>query len=225
MFMHKRLKEMGARLLILLCGLTVAHFGVTLFLLADLGSDPFNVLVQGMHRALDLAWFTHGNTHMALCLLIIAVLLFVDRRYILPGTVVCMLCGGPIIDGFTALLSPLFEKQPSLWTALLLQAAGCVILAAGMTVVIKSGAGTGPNDLVAVVLSDKLHRSFGIVRLLVDGVFVLAGFLLGGSVGLGTIVCVVLVGPVAGFFLPLSERLVRRLLGRMGIRQEDTAGK
>ena len=41
-------KELLARLVILLLGLTVAHFGVTLFLLADLGADPFNVLVQGV---------------------------------------------------------------------------------------------------------------------------------------------------------------------------------
>ena len=43
----------------------------------------------------------------------------------------------------------------------------CILLA-GLTIVIKSDAGTGPNDLVAVVLSDKLHRSFSVVRLLVD---------------------------------------------------------
>ena len=48
---------------------------------------------------------------------------------------------------------------------------GCVILAYGMTIVIKSDAGTGPNDLVAVVISDKLHQKFSITRLLVDGAF------------------------------------------------------
>ena len=102
-------KELLARLVILLLGLTVAHFGVTLFLLADLGADPFNVLVQGVFHTLQKltgwAFLTHGRTHVALCLLIIVVLLFVDRSYIMPGTIACMICGGPIIDLFTALLS------------------------------------------------------------------------------------------------------------------------
>ena len=71
---------------------------------------------------------------------------------------------------------------------------------------------TGPNDLVAVVLSDKLHRKFSMTRLLVDGVFAAIGFLLGGTVGAGTIVCVALVGPVAGIFLPVSERLVSQIV-------------
>ena len=50
--MKRSLKETIARLLILLLGLTIAHLGVTLFLLADLGADPFNVLVQVIFRTL-----------------------------------------------------------------------------------------------------------------------------------------------------------------------------
>ena len=90
--------------------------------------------------------------------------------------------------------------------------AGCIILAYGMTIVIKSDAGTGPNDLVAVVISDKTQKKFGIVRLIVDAIFAVVGFVLGGVVGLGTIVCIALVGPVAGVFLPINEKMIRRIV-------------
>lgn len=83
-----------------------------------------------------------------------------------------------------------------------------------MSVVIKSEAGTGPNDLVGVVISDKLHKKFSIVRMCVDGCFLLLGWLLGGAVGIGTIICLFLVGPVAGFFLPHSQKMVERVLRR-----------
>ena len=210
-------KELLARLVILLAGLTVAHFGVTLFLLANLGADPFNVLVQGVYQTLarvtGWTFLTHGRVHIALCFVIIAALLFIDRSYIMPGTVVCMLCGGPIIDLFTLLLSAPFAAYiTSFWLKLAVLAAGCVILALGMSIVIKSDAGTGPNDLVGLVISDKLHKKFGIVRVLCDLAFVLAGWLLGGQVGVGTLVCAVLVGFVADFFLPRSEKLVALLL-------------
>ena len=46
--MKRGVKEWGVRIVILLIGLGIAHFGVTLFLLSDLGSDPFNVFVQGV---------------------------------------------------------------------------------------------------------------------------------------------------------------------------------
>ena len=92
---------------------------------------------------------------------------------------------------------------------------GCIILAYGMTIVIKSDAGTGPNDLVAVVISDKTKLKFGIVRLCVDGVFALIGFLLGGILGVGTLVCIALVGPVAGLFMPVNEKVVNTLVNRV----------
>ena len=217
--MEKRTKkEWILRAVILMAGLTIAHFGVTLFLLSDLGSDPFNVLVQGTTRKLDdltgLSFITHGRVHMAICILIMLVLLFIDRSYVKIGTILCMFCGGPIIDVFTVLLKPAAYVFSSLPSRILMVALGCVILAYGMTIVIKSDAGTGPNDLVALVISDKIHKKFSIVRLITDALFTLAGFAMGGTVGIGTLICVVLVGPVAGVFLPVNEKLVEGIVRR-----------
>ena len=209
-------KEWALRIIILMVGLTIAHLGVTLFLLSDLGSDPFNVLVQGVFRTLErlLRWpfLTHGRTHVGISLLIVLVLLFVDRGYIKIGTALCMLFGGPIIDGFTLLLGSSLGNLDSIVLRVLMLVAGCVILAYGMTIVIRSDAGTGPNDLVALVISEKRGWKFSIVRVAVDACFTLAGFLLGGVAGLGTLICMFLVGPVAGFFLPINEKLVEHLI-------------
>lgn len=214
--MKQRIKSSALRLAILLLGLTVAHFGVTLFLLSGQGTDPFNVLVQGTHSALGSVinhpLLTHGNTHLLLCFLIIVVLLIVDRSYIKLGTVVCMALGGPIIDVFKFLLSPLFPTKLSLWAALPLMAVACAILAFGMTIVIKSNAGTGPNDLVSVVIADKSKLKFGLVRIICDLSFVGIGWWLGGAVGIGTVVCALLVGPTANIFLPINERWINKIV-------------
>ena len=212
-------KEWGLRIAILMIGLTIAHLGVTLFLLSDLGSDPFNVLIQGVFRTLErlLGWpfLTHGRTHVGISLLIVLVLLIVDRRYIKIGTALCMLFGGPIIDAFTTLLNPVLGNLDSVALRILMLVAGCIILAYGMTIVIRSDAGTGPNDLVALVISEKHNWKFSIVRIAVDAGFTLIGFLLGGVAGLGTLICMFLVGPVAGFFLPINGKLINRILDRM----------
>ena len=200
--------EPAVRIVLLLAGLAAAHLGVALFLESNLGSDPFNVLVQGLYRALPWPeWMTHGRVHLLVCLLIVLVLLAMARDYVRVGTVLCMALGGPIIDLWTVPLAPLFPKELPLPWRLLALVAGCVILAFGMTIVIRSEAGTGPNDLVAVVLSDKSGMPFGPVRVGVDLCFALIGFLLGGVVGLGTLVCAGLVGPCAQVFLPVSGRL------------------
>ncbi len=206
-------KDLLIRVVSLLIGLTIAHFGVTLFLLSDLGADPFNVLIQGLFRTLSSVGFsflTHGITHICVCFLIIIILLIVDKSYIRIGTILCMFCGGPIIDFFTWILNPLRIGSLALPVKIMILALGCAILAFGMTIVIKSEAGTGPNDLVAVVISDKLHFRFGIVRIVTDFSFVLIGFILGGVWGIGTIICAFLVGPVADFFLPISEKIIKR---------------
>lgn len=216
--MKRSPKEWTLRVLLLLLGLCVAHLGVSLFLLSDLGSDPFNVLVQGLYRTLERAtgwaFLTHGRVHVAVSLLIVAILLLTDRSYIKIGTALCMLFGGPIIDFFSMLLGPLFAAFRTLPPRIAMLVLGCVILAAGMTLVIRSDAGTGPNDLVALVISEKSGKPFSILRILVDASFAFLGWLLGGVVGLGTLICMFLVGPVAGFFLPISGRLVTRAVRR-----------
>ncbi len=213
--MKRGFKEWAIRIVILMAGLCIAHLGVTLFLLSDLGSDPFNVFVQGLFRTGERlvpgSFLTHGRVHIAVSLLIVLILLLVDRSYIKIGTALCMLFGGPIIDVFTKLLGPALQGA-GLWMRVVMLVLGCVILAYGMTIVIRSDAGTGPNDLVALVISDKTHFRFSLTRVIVDAVFALSGFLLGGTVGAGTIICMFLVGPVAGIFLPVNGRIIERMV-------------
>ena len=215
--MKRGIKEWAVRVVILLVGLCIAHLGVTLFLLSDLGSDPFNVFVQGLFRTGERitrwAFLTHGRIHVAVSLLIVLILLAVDRSYIKIGTALCMLFGGPIIDFFTRILTPLFTAA-GMGLRIVMLVLGCVILAYGMTIVIRSDAGTGPNDLVALVISDKTRFRFSVTRVAVDALFALCGFLLGGTVGLGTLICMFLVGPVAGVFLPVNGRIIEGIVSR-----------
>lgn len=217
---RQNIKFWAVKVIVLMIGLTIAHLGCTLFIQSFLGNDPYNVLIQGLYRTLlgitGWAFLTHGRVHIAICFIIIVVLLFVDKSYIKIGTVLCMIFGGPIIDMFTVLLKDLVNENSTMAVRFIALALGCVILAFGMTIVIKSDCGTGPNDLVAVVISDKSQKKFGIVRIIVDFSFVLIGFLLSGTVGIGTVVCAFLVGPVAGFFMPFNERVINNIYKKLG---------
>ena len=83
---EKNLSNYIKRLLILVVGLTIAHLGVTLFLLSNLGSDPFNVLIQGIAHLLPLS---HGTCHQIICFLLLGILLFTARRLI-NGFALCL---------------------------------------------------------------------------------------------------------------------------------------
>ncbi|GAA0277011.1 membrane protein [Faecalicatena contorta] len=199
-------KDWVRALAVLLGGLIVAHLGVTLFLLSELGTDTFTVFIQGLARTVHL---TVGTVHVIILCILMVIMLLTTKGYIKPGTVVCAFCGGPIIDLFTWLFQGYINGSASLILRIVSMLAGCVILSAGMSIVINSNAGTGPNDLVAIILSDKLEKiEFRWVRVGCDLFFVVLGFFLGGTVGIGTIVAVCLTGPLVQFWLPKTKKLV-----------------
>jgi len=213
------IKLWAFKVIILMVGLTIAHLGCTLFIQSSLGNDPYNVLIQGLFRTLSDAtgwgFLTHGRVHVVICFIIILVLLVVDKSYIKIGTVLCMIFGGPIIDMFTVVLKDVVNADSNMVVRFVAMALGCVILAFGMTIVIKSDCGTGPNDLVAVVISDKIKKNFGVIRIIVDVLFVLVGFLLSGTVGVGTLVCAFLVGPVANVVMPFNEKWINNVYAKL----------
>lgn len=197
-------------LIILLIGLTVAHLGVTLFLLSELGTDTFTVFIQGLSRIFGVSV---GTVHVIVLCILMVVMLVTTKGYVKPGTVVCAFCGGPIIDLFTWMLDGWINVEAGMPVRVVSMLAGCVILSAGMSIVINSNAGTGPNDLVAVILSDRIEKvQFRWVRVGCDLFFVVLGFLLGGTVGAGTLVAVFLTGPLVQFWLPRTKRPIRAVL-------------
>lgn len=202
----RSLKEWAAALIVLLIGLTIAHLGVTLFLLSELGTDTFTVFIQGLSK---ISGLTVGTVHVIILCILMAVMVLTTKGYVKPGTVVCAFCGGPIIDLFTWLFGGYINGDSYIIVRIVSMLAGCVILSTGMSIVINSNAGTGPNDLVAVILSDKIEKiEFRWVRVGCDLFFVVLGFFLGGTVGIGTIVAVCLTGPLVQFWLPITKKLI-----------------
>lgn len=206
----RTIKDWIKALIVLFIGLTIAHLGVTLFLLSEMGTDTFTVFIQGLARTVNL---TVGTVHVIILVILMIVMAFTTKGYIKPGTVVCAFCGGPIIDLFSWMFRDYINGDAAMVVRILSMLAGCVILAIGMSVVINSNAGTGPNDLVAIILSDKIAKvEFRWVRVGCDLFFVLLGWILGGTLGAGTIVAVCLTGPLVQFWLPKSKKVVQKIL-------------
>lgn len=209
-------KEWILALSVLLFGLIVAHLGVSMFLTAALGTDTFTVFIQGLslsfQKITGTAFPSVGTVHVAVLCLIMAVMFFTTKGYIKPGTVICAFCGGPIIDFFNWLIIPFVNESSPFYIRMFVMLAGCIILSLGMSIVINSQAGTGPNDLIAIVISDKLPKiQFRFVRMACDIFFIIIGFILGGVIGIGTVAAAFLTGPLVQFWLPKTKFLIQKL--------------
>ncbi len=209
---NRSIKQWAQGLLVLLIGLTIAHLGVTLFLLSSLGADAFTVFVEGLAGRLGI---TIGTCHAGICVILMVVMALTTRGYVKPGTILCAFCGGWIIDLFMLLLGSTIHVGSPMALRIGAMLLGCGILSFGMSLVIKSNSGTGPNDLVAIILSDKIGQRWKIafrwVRIAVDLLFALLGFVLGGVLGVGTIAAAVLIGPIVQLCLPVSQKLIHKV--------------
>ena len=199
-------KEWVFALVVLFIGLVIAHLGVALFILADIGSDPFTVFVQGLSGIIHL---TVGQTHVIILAVLLFLQIFTTKGYIKPGSFLCAFCGGPVIDLGIWLFGRIITDGTQVWMRYIIFVAGCVIFGLGLSIVVNSNAGTGPNDLVSIILADKFPKAqFRYIRMAVDFTWVAVGFILGGKIGVGTIIGILTIGPCTQLFLPITKKVI-----------------
>jgi uncharacterized protein len=178
--------------LLLLFGNVLIAFGVSVFSRASLGFDPFMIFASGVAKNLGIdLGFTHILINLALALIY---LLIGKKKYIHIGTLLAMTLTGPLIDVFTRMDQLLLPGEIDFAIRIVLVLAICPLIGLGVYLYTGVRLGAGPNDLAAIILSDATKKPFGVVRVLVDGAWTVAGILLGGSIGIGTLLSLLLVG-------------------------------
>lgn len=208
----RSLREWCVRLGIVFIAIMVVQFGVTLFFLPALGSDPFTIFVQGWAKVFGLSV---GRSHLCTVVFILCCILVFQRRYILPGTFVCAFTAGPAMDVYVRILEGAVSAGASMPVRLGAVVAGTLITAFGLSFLIKVDSGMGANDLIAVIMADRIPMQFRWARVSTDTFFALVGFCFGGVLGVGTPVSVLCVGPATQFFFPLAERVVAGVLAAL----------
>jgi len=194
-----------ARAVWLVGGLFLCAVGILCFLESRLGLSPWDVLHQGIAKRTPLS-FGVANEVVALVVLVVAWALGA-RVWI--GTV----ANAVLIGLFIAVLQPLHAvQQPGGWPLagrMGLLVAGLAAFAVGSAFYIGASLGAGPRDSLMLVGARRSGLRIGVVRGLIEGTALVAGFLLGGTVGIGTVAFAALIGPSieASFWLVSRTRL------------------
>lgn len=185
--------------------------GITLFLQSRLGSDPMTIWIDGLRRALHIplgraALINNG-------IMLILALLFA-RKYIHLGTVIGALATGPIMGVIDPWFTQVIGIDPAIEVRIVMMLIGQVIMcyAVGLNLSVKFGFGTA--DSLIVTLCDKFKLRYKHIKMLVDLLYAVCGILIGGIVGVGTLVAVLTGGPLIAWFM---ERQSDPMVERMGL--------
>jgi uncharacterized membrane protein YczE len=184
--------EVWARLPRLLGGLVLFGVGIGLMVQADFGLAPWSVLDQGIAERTDLAIGT-----VTILMGVVILLLWIPLRE-RPGlgTLANVLIIGLVLDATVALV----DAPEGMGARIALLVIGVFLFGPGSGLYIGAGLGPGPRDGLMTGLT-RNGRSVRVVRTCIELGVLAVGALLGGTVGIGTILFAVTVGPNVHVFL------------------------
>jgi uncharacterized protein len=196
-----------ARFAWLVLGLFLFALGIVLLLESELGLSPWDVLNQGLAEQTPLT-FGAANVLVGLIVLVIAWRL---AAKIGVGTVANAVLIGIFVDLLLAVDAIEELADAALPARIGLLAAGIVAIAVGSAFYIGAAMGAGPRDSLMLVLTKRTGWRVGVIRTLLEGSVTLVGFVLGGTIGIGTLVFAFGIGPAieASFRLLAASPLGR----------------
>ncbi|MET9697216.1 hypothetical protein ABZY31_09835 [Streptomyces sp. NPDC006529] len=186
-------RRLTRRLVQLYAGLALYGASSAFLVRAGLGLDPWDVFHQGV--AERTGW-SIGAVSVAVGALVLLLWVPLRQRPGL-GTVSNVFAVGLIMDATLALVP---DVRGAVAQGALL-AAGVILNGVATGLYIAAAFGPGPRDGLMTGLHRRTGRSLRLVRTSIEGTVLAAGFLLGGSVGVGTVAYALAIGPLSQFFL------------------------
>lgn len=185
------------RLARLLFGLSLYGFTMAMMVESTLGLDPWDVFHEGLAQQLPL---TFGQ--VVILVGAVVLLLWIPLRQ-LPGvgTILNVIVIGLAADAGIAVIS----QPDDLWLRGLLLVGGVVGNGLAGAIYIGAQLGPGPRDGLWLGLVRRTGRSVRFWRTAIEVSVLAVGFALGGTVGVGTVLYALTIGPIVQFFLPHAQ--------------------
>jgi len=194
----RNLKPSFKTLFLLCFGLTIFGLGEGLLIISTIGASPWNVLHQGL--SLNLG-FSVGTWAFLISLIVLLLWFFLDEK-IGMGTVLNFIIIAIMID-----LTIYFFKTPTLWiNQFLLCLLSVLMVGFGSGIYLIARLGPGPRDGLMTGLQKKTGFSIAFIRAVIEIIVVSCGWLLGGTIGVGTLLYALGIGPAVAFGLNMVKK-------------------
>jgi uncharacterized membrane protein YczE len=186
----------GGRLFI---GLFLYALGIVMTINANLGLGPWDVFHQGLSRTVGI---TMGQASITMGVIIVIINYFVGEK-LGWGTLSNMLFIGIFMD--ILMLNNLIPVYQNIILQIIMMLGGMFVIGLASYFYIGAGLGSGPRDGLMVLLTKKTGKSVRFIRNCIEVTVLIAGYFLGGFVGVGTIIIALGIG----YFVQLAFKLFR----------------
>ena len=188
------------KILLMIVGVAIMSFGCGMLVKTGYGADTSNALLTGIANMTGLSV---GNTNAVATVVFIIISYFLSRKRIGLGTIlVPLIISFPIDFAIRVCI-----KAPNLFTGILLDLIALYIVSFGAAITIEFDLGASPFDCLSLGIADRFHLNFVTAKYLLDAFCVLTGYLLKGEVGIGTLLCLLVMGP----FISFNQQLLRKV--------------
>lgn len=165
--------------------------GISCFLESGLGCDPIALLSDGISKVCSVSFGTASFFYNA-ATIVLAFLL--AKKYLGAGTIVYGLLSGFVIDFYGMVFERFSISCPGLLGNVLFFCTGEILMSTAFAILMQLNLGMTALDALLTAGNRKTGVPYAVWKMGMDAVFVITGFLLGGSFGVGTIVSVAVTG-------------------------------
>ena len=190
------MNEKQRRILMTIAGVLIAGFSVGIFNFSLFGMDPFQVFSHGIWKHTAIGY---GTFYTIVNLIMLVGIFFIDKSKIGLGTLINIFLLGYVVQ-FSSWLFFTMIPDPSLIVRSVALMFAIVIISFGSALYFTGDLGVSTYDAVALVMSEKKIAKFQYCRIGTDLICVVTGFLLGATVGIGTLITAFFMGPIIAFF-------------------------
>lgn len=194
-------------ILLLLIGVSLIVFGISICGRTTLGIDPFNAFCVGISKFIPL---TAGITMIIANLIVALIVLIVNKKYIRFATVFVTFGFGYIYDMYQIIIPAPWFISDNFLMKLVIFMLGIMILTFGVAVYMESNFGFAPYDCIAYLFPESWGKAPAFYRMMSDISFAILALIFGGPVNMGTIILAFCVGPFIDFFRHMVHKLNSR---------------
>ena len=185
----------------LILGLTLFGLGEALLIISSLGVTPWTVLAEGISLKLKIS-VGLATFFVSISILILWIPL---KQKLGLGTISNAIVIACTIDLFVYLI----PETSSFFISILYLFLGVFLVGLGSGLYLTTNLGPGTRDGLMKGVSENFNKPISLVRLIIETTVVMLGWLLGGTVGIGTIMFAIFIGPLISMALSLIRKIYK----------------